>query len=824
MINNYIKRSALLLGAVAMIGTSAMAAQKWQPVTYLMNSPAGIPGWAGALTDVNTTEGVGEIYDGAGRVYQVIENLPAGEYTLTMNGFLRASDNKAYIFINDTKAALASHNADCNDLAEANTLFKAGKYLNTVKANHPGGDLTIGVCNPGFEFGEWMAFDNFELNGPNGKVEVVNGDFSGHNIDFTVDGWACENGKKPEVKKGGGAYSKTNASPYDIHQTVTLPAGKYRVAVNSFFRHGQGNTAGGAYSIKGADAELGTWFACESAWDRHVAGKEDPLHNAYIYVNEGEWDNDIEGLKEDGLFYYQTAIKNIFDLGIENTKLPDNSWEGMGTDSGQQNYAAEFFINNADLTSNYVEFTLDAETKVSFGIKKDVNAPSRYWHPFADLRIEKLVDAGDVEPIEPTEGEWYNVSYLLNSPAGIPGWAGALTDVNTTEGVGEIYDGAGRVYQVIENLPAGEYTLTMNGFLRASDNKAYIFINDTKAALASHNADCNDLAEANTLFKAGKYLNTVKANHPGGDLTIGVCNPGFEFGEWMAFDNFELNGPNGKVEVVNGDFSGHNIDFTVDGWACENGKKPEVKKGGGAYSKTNASPYDIHQTVTLPAGKYRVAVNSFFRHGQGNTAGGAYSIKGADAELGTWFACESAWDRHVAGKEDPLHNAYIYVNEGEWDNDIEGLKEDGLFYYQTAIKNIFDLGIENTKLPDNSWEGMGTDSGQQNYAAEFFINNADLTSNYVEFTLDAETEVSMGIKKDVNAPSRYWHPFADFRLEKLGAAQSAVDNVFTDAVEEDPNAPVEYYNLQGVKVNVENAAPGLYIVKQGKKVTKQIIR
>ncbi|MDE5983242.1 MAG: hypothetical protein K2G92_09060, partial [Duncaniella sp.] len=81
MINNYIKRSALLLGAVAMIGTSAMAAQKWQPVTYLMNSPAGIPGWAGALTDVNTTEGVGEIYDGAGRVYQVIENLPAGEYT-----------------------------------------------------------------------------------------------------------------------------------------------------------------------------------------------------------------------------------------------------------------------------------------------------------------------------------------------------------------------------------------------------------------------------------------------------------------------------------------------------------------------------------------------------------------------------------------------------------------------------------------------------------------------------------------------------------------------------------------------------------------------
>lgn len=45
-----------------------------------------------------------------------------------------------------------------------------------------------------------------------------------------------------------------------------------------------------------------------------------------------------------------------------------------------------------------------------------------------------------------------------------------------------------------------------------------------------------------------------------------------------------------------------------------------------------------------------------------------------------------------------------------------------------------------------------------------------------------------------------------------------------DAVEinEDENAPVEYFNLQGVRIS--NPSAGLYIVRQGSKVTKQVIR
>ncbi len=49
---------------------------------------------------------------------------------------------------------------------------------------------------------------------------------------------------------------------------------------------------------------------------------------------------------------------------------------------------------------------------------------------------------------------------------------------------------------------------------------------------------------------------------------------------------------------------------------------------------------------------------------------------------------------------------------------------------------------------------------------------------------------------------------------------AGIDSIVEDEVDE--NAPVEYYNLQGIRV--ENPTNGFYIVKQGNKVSKRIIR
>jgi hypothetical protein len=38
------------------------------------------------------------------------------------------------------------------------------------------------------------------------------------------------------------------------------------------------------------------------------------------------------------------------------------------------------------------------------------------------------------------------------------------------------------------------------------------------------------------------------------------------------------------------------------------------------------------------------------------------------------------------------------------------------------------------------------------------------------------------------------------------------------------NAPVEFYNLNGVRVNESNMAPGLYIRRQGTEASKVIVK
>lgn len=45
-----------------------------------------------------------------------------------------------------------------------------------------------------------------------------------------------------------------------------------------------------------------------------------------------------------------------------------------------------------------------------------------------------------------------------------------------------------------------------------------------------------------------------------------------------------------------------------------------------------------------------------------------------------------------------------------------------------------------------------------------------------------------------------------------------------ETIEMEENAPREYFNLQGISVNEENLVPGIYVVRQGKKVTKVVVK
>ena len=56
-------------------------------------------------------------------------------------------------------------------------------------------------------------------------------------------------------------------------------------------------------------------------------------------------------------------------------------------------------------------------------------------------------------------------------------------------------------------------------------------------------------------------------------------------------------------------------------------------------------------------------------------------------------------------------------------------------------------------------------------------------------------------------------------ISDIEIPSSGIENIDIDT-----NAPAEYYNLQGIKVNGDNLTPGLYIKRQGNKATKTLIK
>ena len=108
------------------------------------------------------------------------------------------------------------------------------------------------------------------------------------------------------------------------------------------------------------------------------------------------------------------------------------------------------------------------------------------------------------------------------------------------------------------------------------------------------------------------------------------------------------------------------------------------------------------------------------------------------------------------------------------------------------------------------------DSGMERESAAAFVADPEKWRQYVEFTLEEPAKVWVGLGKDENSPAQYWNPFADFKLEVL-EGEGAVESINGVA-----NGVVEYYNLQGVRVaQPEN---GIFIVREGNKVSKKVIR
>lgn len=139
--------------------------------------------------------------------------------------------------------------------------------------------------------------------------------------------------------------------------------------------------------------------------------------------------------------------------------------------------------------------------------------------------------------------------------------------------------------------------------------------------------------------------------------------------------------------------------------------------------------------------------------------------------------------------------------------------------YQVSNQSLTPMEIMFNTTVAEPIAGKGQDYWYGDAASDF--NNYDNLKKAV-FTVGDDGKLAITMTKHTSADTQTRFAFKSFILKYHGTNSSlgGVEGIETDAF--DADAPAEYYNLQGIRV--AEPTTGLYIVRQGSKVSKQLIR
>lgn len=139
--------------------------------------------------------------------------------------------------------------------------------------------------------------------------------------------------------------------------------------------------------------------------------------------------------------------------------------------------------------------------------------------------------------------------------------------------------------------------------------------------------------------------------------------------------------------------------------------------------------------------------------------------------------------------------------------------------YQVSNQSLTPMEIMFNTTVAEPIAGKGQDYWYGDAASDF--NNYDNLKKAV-FTVGDDGKLAITMTKHTSADTQNRFAFKSFILKYHGTNSSlgGVESIEADAFEAD--APAEYYNLQGIRV--AEPTTGLYIVRQGSKVSKQLIR
>ena len=373
-----------------------------------------------------------ESYRSPFAIYQNVKDVPAGRYQLSCQGFYRhdlnTDENRPFVYVGSTTGN-ASDNADTYEI-----LAKSELPLRTGTEN------SMAAASTSFQQGNYYA-EKVRFN----LTEMT---------DLQI-GFACTNGNYWAIFDNVQLMSYSNVAQYaqEILEDITYPVegvgsasvkSAYESAYNSFKAFAEGITQGDGTTFDDVDEKYDEFTAAETAWKNSIAA-----WSTYTVVADKAKTLYTQITSQEGKYISSPSLGalNTYTLGSATAYGPGSSDGGYTFVNGCYNY----IMNTMDMDDDAIAAEVEFLNGLMSDVKKTVTQPG--------MDVTFLLTNADFT--DPEQGGWSNTHTMSNWTlyGGLSGWPVAEAFANHTS---DTFD----LYQVVENAPAGLYSISVNAFYR----------------------------------------------------------------------------------------------------------------------------------------------------------------------------------------------------------------------------------------------------------------------------------------------------------------------------------------------------------------------
>ncbi len=533
----------------------------------------GYSGWT--LTQPNRSgsvksDGNGfECYEGRGTLTQSVTGLLKGLYKVTINGFHRDGNNAflyeqehtngykgmsmAYIDANGYRGQIkpwasdATSSTEPNGMGSAKALFGSGKYLTEVYTYvGDDGKLDLTICFPAFCGQSWYFFDNVTLTRykSNESVIVLPSSITlnqtgismttsssqklvatvlPENADDKSVTWSSNDesvaivseGVVTALKAGTAVITATANGGVDVKATCTVTVTD--AAAPAYFST---TIAAGDYYIM--NAATGKFLGGANSWGTQASVIEHGIPFT-VAVSDGKYTLDSHTYNNSTDHFFNGTYVDGTSTPIYITAMGDGKFS-ISTVDGSAYVAAQ--AGNTTVVNN----------------ASNANNSLAQWYFLSKTDRNKMLAAATalnpvdvtyyVKQANPSRNLWAG---LRNESAWSQYSVGGTQD--NSNYAAQVYNEVVDNYQIIENIPNGTYTVTVQAFSSGTDVKFYA--NDQKVDVKNNDSGAVSCAAASALFAQGLYPNTVTVTVTDRTLKIGFegdCSGN----KWLCWDKVEM--------------------------------------------------------------------------------------------------------------------------------------------------------------------------------------------------------------------------------------------------------------------------------------------